>query len=255
MRAPLCVLCALALLVLPTRREAGPDPRTQPQTEADRELVRAARAGDTAAMIAAFRRGAYAERRDPEGRSPIWHAVEANQPAAVHMLINVGADTCRVLVGKGLLHVALPGARIEIIRDLVRAGCDVLQADTQGRTPYAMAESAGRADVIGLFRESLRNSWGPRGRIWMMLAAGYSCGPPKYATLAEALKTLSGFGAHFDAAFTGSIATCAGCRCPSSLHYFARINFFDEKAAASVGWKRAPDGLVREALQVSGAAP
>ena len=70
-------------------------------------------------------------------------------------LVKQGVDpNAQDAQGRSPLHYAIaPFHQTYVAVELVEAGADPLVRDAQGRTPLALAEEAGRADLVAFFKD------------------------------------------------------------------------------------------------------
>ena len=74
------------------------------------------------------------------GSTPLTYAVLQNQPKAVRFLIKNGADaTAGAMDGNTALHAAVFLGYDKVVKELLRADADPLQANNQGQTPPMVA--------------------------------------------------------------------------------------------------------------------
>lgn len=121
-------------------------------------LIRAAKAGDVAAMRLLLEHGAHPDLATLDGITPLMAAAglgsspidtrgryktEAQAIEAVEVLLAAGADIhARARNGQTALHGAARWGWNELIRALVAHDADVMVADVQGRTPADIAKGS-----------------------------------------------------------------------------------------------------------------
>jgi hypothetical protein len=134
--------------------EAVPGARTgsvfdAPGADGLTSLMRAARAGDVAAIEGLLRSGADPERVDDRGWTPLWHAIHKGSLAAVAALLRAGVDPNRSPNPKlPTLLFAVQSGETEIVRLLLDAGADPRVSTADGLNALLLAVEGGfLADV------------------------------------------------------------------------------------------------------------
>ena len=88
---------------------------------------------------------------NPEGDySPLYTAIWREHPAAVAVLLVLGADAKR----PGLLHAAVKQPKV--VQQLLAAGADPLSTDHQGQTALQHARNLGQSDVVAQLERAHR---------------------------------------------------------------------------------------------------
>jgi hypothetical protein len=124
-------LLALALLAA----ACGSQPQLTP-------LMSAARKGDVSAMTALLDAGDDVNARDGRYRfTPLLHAVHAQRPAAVRLLLARGADPNEGYMPP--LAMAALGPDAGIVETLIEYGANVYARGPRGASPLSMAVSGG----------------------------------------------------------------------------------------------------------------
>ncbi|KAI4254000.1 MAG: hypothetical protein L6R42_007355 [Xanthoria sp. 1 TBL-2021] len=83
-------------------------------------------------------KGSNIESRDHQGATPLLIAVDANQPEAVQVLLDAGADiTAKTDAGEGALYFALQSDNTgaNVVDTLLRGGIECFTSDNYGTTP------------------------------------------------------------------------------------------------------------------------
>ena len=126
--------------------DAGADPNTT-LAEGETVLMTAARTGDVDVLRLLLTRGADLRARESwRGQTALHWAAAENHPAAVHALIELGADVDeRSTAGWSALLYAVRGGRSDAVRALLAAGADV--NDTI--RPPAAGDDARRDPTVG----------------------------------------------------------------------------------------------------------
>lgn len=171
--APAARSAAVGEAVAPAGTEAAVDPAA---------LVRAAKAGDAAAVRALLAAGASADAAELDGSSallwashhddldsvrrlidadadvnaandlgatPLWAASENRSAAIVGMLLRAGADPDRALLsGETPIMVAARAGGAEVVAQLAAAGADLDRQGSRGQTALMWAAAQGHAAVV-----------------------------------------------------------------------------------------------------------
>lgn len=145
---------ALGLLVLAGVRPAAAQ-------DAQGRLWEASIAGDTAAIRKAVADGAKVDsldvRRSRNGRRPLNWAALQNHPAAVELLLALGAPLeGENLTGFTALNHAAEAGALEATRALLAAGADVEHANKDGFRPIDTARARGYSSVVSLLEAAER---------------------------------------------------------------------------------------------------
>jgi len=133
----------LLLLLVPSLAAAADDP-----------LVRAAVAGDTAAIRSLLKQGHDVNAAGPDGATALHWAVRADDLATVDALIRAGArvDTANAL-GVQPVYVAAQNGNAAMLKRLIDAKADVNATDAAGDTLLMAAVRAGSSDAVRLLIE------------------------------------------------------------------------------------------------------
>ena len=142
---PVLLLTALAAL------HATPAASQSPQDQ----LWDAAAAGDTTVILAAVQAGAKLDSLDrrvsANGRYALNWAAWHNRPAAIAVLLRLGAEIDAANVtGFTALHHAAENGSLEAARALLKAGADFTRTTHAGATPEDVALARDRAAVLQL---------------------------------------------------------------------------------------------------------
>ena len=120
-------------------------------------LMRAARCGDCRIVELLLRHGAVLERRDPHGGTALWHAAANGHAAVLRVLIRHGAkvDVPAEWVPNHWMLTPLQWTaqygQTETAQILIQAGAE-RNRHAGGGTPLLLAEQAGHADTVRIFR-------------------------------------------------------------------------------------------------------
>ena len=140
----LVVALALILLLSPGATAAG----------AEDPLVRAAAAGDTAAVRALLKQGHDVNAVGPDGATALHWAVRADDLVTVDALIRAGARVgVTNVLGIPPIYVAAQQGNAAMVRRLLDARADVNAADANGDTVLMAAVRAESADTVRLLIE------------------------------------------------------------------------------------------------------
>ncbi|GAF47501.1 ankyrin repeat domain-containing protein [Rhodococcus wratislaviensis] len=132
-----------------------------------RSLETSIRAGDLAAAIDLLRSGADANRRGPEGLTPLMIASSLGQPQMVELLLTAGADVLAVepRMGAMAIHKAAQSGNADVTGLLLDHGSFIdQQSPVLGNTPLMDAVLHKHQDVVRLLlergaRTPIRNHW------------------------------------------------------------------------------------------------
>jgi ankyrin repeat protein len=129
--------------------------------DAQNRLWEAARAGDTTAIRRAIADGAKVDSLDTtrsrNGRLALNWAALNNHPAAIHLLLSLGAPLeAENLTGFTALHHAAESGSLEAAEALLAAGADVEHANGVGRRPIDTARAQGYGSVVALLEAAER---------------------------------------------------------------------------------------------------
>lgn len=122
----------------------------------DQQMVEAAFVCDLLRVRTLLARGADANARDEEGRTPLFSAVLGGSVALLGLLLESKADVnARDETGATALHIAAEEVLFEAATLLVARGADVNAQDEDGNTPLSRAvrSARGRYDVVRLLIE------------------------------------------------------------------------------------------------------
>jgi ankyrin repeat protein len=123
----------------------------------DSELVEAAFVCDLVRVRDLLARGAHADARDEDGRTPIFSAVLGGSLALLGLLLEAKADVnARDEHGWTALHVAAEEVLPEMASLLLARGADPNAADDEGNTPLGRAvfSARGRYEVVRMLRRA-----------------------------------------------------------------------------------------------------
>ena len=129
--------------------------------DAQTRLWEASIAGDTAAIRKAVAEGAKVDsldvRRSRNGRRPLNWAALQNHPAAIELLLALGAPLeAENLTGFTALNHAAEAGALEAARELLAAGADVEHANKDGFRPVDTARARGYSSVVALLEAAER---------------------------------------------------------------------------------------------------
>lgn len=130
---------------------------TQSVTAADSGLAAACREGDATKVNLLLKNGADANRKNPEGSTPLIEAVKAGHDGLICMLCKKGADVdgADAQDMTALMHACAAG-RTEAVNTLVELGADVSHIDSQGRTAETLAAASGDKELCLYLRDLLK---------------------------------------------------------------------------------------------------
>ncbi|KAI5848411.1 ankyrin repeat-containing domain protein [Tricharina praecox] len=97
--------------------------------------------------------GADIEKVDSEGRTPLALAAYDGNEAICRLLLEAGASI-DTLGGIGIIHKAVHEKRIELVRQLLKAGVDSEEVDSEGRTPLVYAHHTRQWGICNLLVEA-----------------------------------------------------------------------------------------------------
>jgi hypothetical protein len=137
---------ALALLLMPAFSAA--------QTDRDRALIEAARAGDAPRVEALLGEGAKPTARDGNGATALIAAAYGGHNAIARRLIAAGAEVnAEDRTPQGALMIACVRGNVELVRIMVAAGADVNASNQYGGNCIIPAAERGHVEVV---REMLK---------------------------------------------------------------------------------------------------
>ncbi|MBU1109115.1 MAG: ankyrin repeat domain-containing protein [Candidatus Riflebacteria bacterium] len=89
---------------------------------------------------------------DPEGKTPLWIAVESGDEKMVQLLLDHGGDPkiSHDERGRTPLHCAVANKNVNIVRQLIGKGANANAKDENGESPYALAK---RIQAYAIFEE------------------------------------------------------------------------------------------------------
>ncbi|MCI0358131.1 MAG: ankyrin repeat domain-containing protein [Planctomycetaceae bacterium] len=117
-------------------------------------MTQAARGGDPELIRLLAGRGVSVNSENDYG-SPLYTAIWREHPAAVTVLLELGADATR----PGLLHRAYK--QPQVIQQLLAAGADPLSTNHEGQTALEHARKLGQSDVVVQLEKAARDRGGP----------------------------------------------------------------------------------------------
>ncbi|HTP40089.1 MAG TPA: ankyrin repeat domain-containing protein [Steroidobacteraceae bacterium] len=137
-----------ALLLLPLLLATRPA-----AAGANEDLLRAARAGDTAQLALALMHGADANAAGEQGISALMYAAASGHPEAVQQLLDAHArlDTRAGRIGVTALRIAVAAGSADAARVLLAAGADRNETDANGSRLLFAAAGNGRPELLELF--------------------------------------------------------------------------------------------------------
>jgi uncharacterized protein len=133
-----------------TTRPAPPTPMSASEQQAlHAGLIRAAEAGDTAAVLAFLQAGAEINGRDGRGRTAVMAATHANQAETVQALIEAGADINirDDRLDNPFLYASAEGL-YEIVRLTIDANADTRLTNRFGGTALIPAAERGHVEIV-----------------------------------------------------------------------------------------------------------
>ncbi len=172
--AAILAVVVLAGVAQASERELVSSGLTYTQTLEDK-LRRAASQGDLDGIRRLLAAGARIDSSDIDGYTPLICAVSADQPEAVSLLLERGADVNRKAEKSG--HTALSWSAVlgytHLMDNLIQAGADIEVRNKRGRTPLMEAALRGYESTA---RKLLASGADPnakdrRGRTAMAMAA------------------------------------------------------------------------------------
>lgn len=137
----------------PTARPLVLPPATPQLADPSAALLRAAQAGDVAAIAEALRAGARLSAEDAWGCRALHFSARVGSPAAVKLLLGRGADAdVREAWDETPLHLAAAAGHSEVCELLLDGGAAVNAANGSDQTPLFSATKAGHGETAGLLR-------------------------------------------------------------------------------------------------------
>ncbi|KAK1266007.1 hypothetical protein QJS04_geneDACA016681 [Acorus gramineus] len=84
------------------------------------------------------------------GRTLLHHAVLCDNPHAVGVLLEYGADPERGLSGFGAVHLATRLGSLDVLQRLIKGGCDVNSMTDAGETALMLCTRYGHSECLGI---------------------------------------------------------------------------------------------------------
>ena len=126
----------------------------------------AIRKGDLETFDLLITAGAKLNSSNKEGNTPLHDAVRLRKTDFIRALIAAGVDPSRKNKKKDTpLHLAIKKNYTEAVEDLIAAGADLNAQDKNRLTPFYLALKKNNKEIIGIFKEILRDSADHEGEV------------------------------------------------------------------------------------------